>query len=108
MKKLMMMFCLAGFAFFSAHSGNVPLQGRMKKSINFILCIIFALALNACSSNTDDPESFDFDFDFDELLITYQNFFCPSVTDAIKYPEPWTSDVEKTFIKSLIITSSFI
>jgi len=30
MKRLLMFICLAGFAFFSVHSGNVPLQGSLQ------------------------------------------------------------------------------
>ena len=64
----------------------------MKQSIKFITCIILALALHACSAKMDDPVC----FDFDELLATYQNA-CPSVTDAIEYPEFWY-DVLNPFV----------
>jgi len=65
---------------------------KMNKSINYISSIILALALHACSGNMDDSEY----FGFDELLATYQNV-CPSVTDAIEYPEFWY-DVLNPFV----------
>ena len=73
----------------------------MKKSINFISSIILAFTLNACSANTDDHECFDPEyFDFDESLakwgISFKNV-CSCVTDPVKYPKPWTIDIERTF-----------
>ena len=63
---------------------------KMKRSINLLACIILALVLNVCSDKMGDDEYFG--FGFDELLkewgFTYQNI-CPSVTDAIEYPEFW-------------------
>jgi len=71
----------------------------MKNSINFILSIILALALNGCSADLDNSQ--DFDTDFNELLIkwelSYQNV-CTTVEDAVKLPEPWNVDVARTFI----------
>ena len=71
----------------------------MNQSINFTACIVLALVLNACSANMGDDEYFG--YVFDELLekwgFTYQNV-CPSVTDAVEYPEPWDADAKKTFV----------
>ena len=69
---------------------------KKKQSINLITCIIFTLVLSACSANKDKPECFDLEYiDFNESLaewgISFQNV-CRCVTDAVKYPEPKTSD----------------
>ena len=74
------------------------------KSIKYITCIIFTLVLSACSTNEGEPECFDPEYiDFDESLaewgISFQNV-CRCVTDAVKYPEPWTIDVERNFVIS--------
>ena len=65
----------------------------MKKQVNLILSIILALALNACSANMDDSE----DFNFDDFFAKWGNY-CPSITDAVKKPEHWNVDVERTFV----------
>jgi hypothetical protein len=71
----------------------------MKLLINFLLVIITVLALNACSSTTDD----NFDSDFESALvkwgINYHNV-CTSVTDAIKYTGPWNKESVEAFIIS--------
>lgn len=60
----------------------------MKKSINCISFIIFALSLNTCSANIDNSD-----------YLVYPEFesSCPSFTDAVKFPEPWDLNAESTF-----------
>ena len=69
---------------------------KMKKSINFMSCFLLALALNTCLADMDNSEYFGFDEFLEELCVTYQNV-CPSVTDAIEYPEFWY-DVNNPFV----------
>jgi len=62
----------------------------MKKLINFFFLML--LGFNSCHKNGDFEE---FILEWDSLNI-YQNV-CPSFTDAVKYPEPWTSEVANSF-----------
>jgi len=52
------------------------------------------LVIKACSNNMDEVGDFNFDGS-----LTPQNV-CPDVTDAVKFPVPWTVDVERTFVIS--------
>ena len=56
-----------------------------------------AFALNACSDNMDESEDFNFDDFLAKWDITYYDV-CPSVTDAVKYPEPWNEDIDRAFV----------
>ena len=75
---------------------------KMKLSIKYITCIIFAFALYTCSANKDEPEClYPEYFDFDESLlaelgISFQKV-CHCVTDAVKFPEPMTADFVRNF-----------
>jgi len=68
------------------------------KTINFTLSICLTLALNACM-NDNDMDSLDA-FENDGSLTEWSKPFhtiCPTVTDAVMRPVPWTVDVERTF-----------
>jgi len=63
----------------------------MKKAIYYLLMI--QLMLSACLKNEESFDSFMADW---ESLQIYQNV-CPSVTDAVEYPEPWIPEIWNTF-----------
>jgi len=53
--------------------------------------------LTSCSRNSSDAlDSFGSFLEEWDLLI-YQKGVCPTVTDAVIYPKPWTKEVEESF-----------
>lgn len=56
-------------------------------------------SLTACSKNYSEDSFEEFLKEF-ELLDIYNGGICTSVTDAVKYPNPWTIDIERVFVIS--------